>query len=134
MRVAVTRAIGVDIVRVSRFERMLARGGGFGARLRDRVLHPREHGFTGAQAVAGLWALKEAVFKTLDTADQRRFRFNAWYKCYDKGKPGIRSDEYGKDDVFLASVSHDGDVLVATVLRQVMVDVGGKGGEEREGL
>lgn len=114
--------IGVDVVRVSRILRLLENTKK--GRFIQRVLHPSEvknfHNHdneTVARYVAGCWAAKEAVFKTLDPKDQKKFQFKRWYRYSEAGRPYIGFDEKMADE-FLLSISHDGDILVATVLRQ----------------
>lgn len=122
MKIPTVVAIGVDICRVSRFERLLAKGDPFVTKLSHRILHQREQGLTTPKQFAGAWAVKEAVFKTLTRDEQLAFRFNEWYRFYlEGGKPGVAGD--GVDDTFMVSISHDGDYLVATVLRQKMIDI-----------
>ncbi|ODV77436.1 4'-phosphopantetheinyl transferase [Suhomyces tanzawaensis NRRL Y-17324] len=131
MRLGVTLGIGVDVVHTPRFQRILARNDDYVARFMARILHPSERPrfveSPPAQQInqlSGAWAAKEALFKTLDPVDQKRFQFNQWYRHYNpQGKPFIRNDHYQhKDEEFLLSVSHDGEVLVANVLRQKNVD------------
>lgn len=125
--------VGLDIVEVSRFHRILyKRGDNYANRFVKRVLNPR-HEISKFQLlhlksdsdqcvryVAGCWALKEALFKTLDHDHQQHFAFNAWYRRNDaNGKPTIWNDAYPlHDENFQASVSHDGGILAAVVLRQ----------------
>lgn len=129
MKIGVTIGLGVDIVKVNRFSAIIGRGDAYVQRFTQRILHPSEyarfHASTSrAHHLAGSWAAKEAVFKTLDPLHQTSFQFKKWYRFYDAtGKPYIRSDEYnGNDEEFMLSISHDDDVLVANVLRQKTVD------------
>ena len=124
--------IGIDIVQLSRFHHLLKKHGlqsVFALRLASRVLHHTElkrfqkFQFSDdieqcVRLISGSWAAKEAVYKTLDGPEQARFEFKLWYRYQIKGKPYVWSDEYGKPEEFLHSTSHDGGVLVATVLRQ----------------
>lgn len=67
--------------------------------------------------------MKEAVFKTLDDDEQRRFRFNQWYRVYDgNGRPRVAHEAHTPDE-FMVLLSHDGDFVVATVLRQKWMDI-----------
>lgn len=116
--------IGIDIVRISRIARLLAENKSK-ARFLRRVLHPSElEVFSnlgqekGAQYVAGSWAAKEAAYKTLDTDDQMMFQFKDWYKYSRERRPFIGRDGLNPKEEFHLSISHDGDILVATVLRQ----------------
>lgn len=116
--------LGVDIVRISRIARVLSRES-TKTRFLKRVLHPSEldtfstlHPDRGAQYVAGSWAAKEAVFKTLDAGDQKTFQFKNWYRFSREKRPFIGCDSVDPLEEFHLSISHDGDLLVATVLRQ----------------
>lgn len=111
------RGLGVDVVLVLRIAGVLRR---HGPRFAKRVLHASERqvyeGLPAAarpQYVAGCWATKEAVFKSLDNAEQRTFAMAKYYKYAENGRPAVGPDA----DRFLLSVSHDTDVLVATVIR-----------------
>ncbi|WEJ94186.1 mitochondrial holo-[acyl-carrier-protein] synthase [Yamadazyma tenuis] len=70
--------------------------------------------------LAGSWAIKEAIYKTLDSQDQKSFTFKEWFRIYDeRGKPVVCSDTYSKNnEEFLLSISHEDDVLIASVIRQ----------------
>lgn len=114
--------LGVDIVRISRISRLLA--GKSAQKFLQKVLHPVEikkygelNGDRAAQYVAGSWAAKEALFKTLDFESQKNFQFREWYRFLKESKPFLGKEGYVDGD-FLLSISHDGDTLVATVLRQ----------------
>lgn len=67
--------------------------------------------------LAGSWAVKEAIYKTLSNSEQEKFQFSRWYRKYgDRGQPIIGSDDHHNDN-FMASISHDGGMLIASVLR-----------------
>lgn len=115
-------AIGIDIVRISRISHLLAKSK---SRFLNRVLHPSELDICSrlpdtrkAQYVAGSWAAKEALFKTLDIAAQKEFQFRKWYRFAQEKRPFIGRENWDKNEEFHLSISHDGDILVATVLRQ----------------
>lgn len=128
------RGIGVDIVKVSRFHRILNTFTGRNKtieRFGTKVLHPvheqpqfmqyvrQSDVCSSARLLSGSWCVKEAVFKSLSPAEQARFRFRDWYKINDAdGRPVVRNDTYSPQDEFLVSVSHDGDYVVSYVLRQ----------------
>lgn len=125
--------IGVDIIKSSRFERLLTtRTTSFSQRLSKRILHPkyelpRFESMTPqrqVQFLTGSWAAKEAVFKTLDVEYQEKFNFNEWYRHHDsKGKPFIWNDNYKlPSEEFHLSISHDDSLIIATVLRQRIID------------
>lgn len=127
MKLPITRAVGVDLVKVLRIGSILAKP--TGCRFLQRVLHPRERIHAESLSdhsrflyVAGCWATKEAIFKTLKSNDQRSFVFNQWYRYLESGKPLIGCDKPAFDE-FQLSISHDGDFLIATVLRQELVDI-----------
>lgn len=129
MRYGVTVGLGVDIVNTARFLRILAKNNKYIDRFVTRILHPNERTrFYQSQnnnvnLLAGSWAAKEALFKTLDPVHQRTFRFNQWYRGYEGGKPTIGSDEYNEDEQFMVSISHDGGMLVASVIRQKLLPI-----------
>lgn len=118
-------AIGVDLIKVSRIAALVA--GKNSSRFLRRVLHPSEldnlKGLTENRVpdyVAGCWAAKEAVFKTLDPETQKDFRFQDWYRYKVHGRPCIAREPPHSDE-FLLSISHDNGMLVAMVLRQAQV-------------
>ncbi|KAM9893428.1 hypothetical protein OXX69_011711 [Metschnikowia pulcherrima] len=119
---SMVKAIGVDMVKISRITRILQ--GTHRDRFLNKVLHKKELESLArsnpervSQFVAGSWAAKEAVFKTLDRKDQLRFQFRDWYRYNIEGKPNISRVKPLSNDRFLLSISHDGDHLIATVLR-----------------
>ncbi|KAG5421138.1 hypothetical protein I9W82_000228 [Candida metapsilosis] len=121
--------IGVDIIKTSRFEKLLkAKTSSFAERLCKRILHPRHElprfkemgGERQVQFLAGSWAAKEALFKTLQQEEQDQFNFNEWYRFNNStGKPFIWNDKFDpKSEEFHLSISHDDSLVIATVLRQ----------------
>lgn len=76
--------------------------------------------------VAGVWSVKESVFKALDWELQGKYkRFKQWWKVNDQhGRPLINGEylqflerEHPEaKEKFWCSVSHDGDVLVSQVV------------------
>lgn len=127
MKLPITRAVGVDLIKVLRIDSILARK--TGPRFLQRVLHPSERihveslaASSRALYVAGCWATKEAIFKTLESNDQLRFVFNHWYRYLKNGRPLIGCDQSLSEE-FQLSISHDGGFLVATVLRQELIDM-----------
>lgn len=122
-----TLAIGVDLIQIKRIEAILAKPRG--SRFLERVLHSSEQahfaslsGQSRVRYVAGCWATKEAIYKTLSSIEQRKFTFNEWYRYLENGIPVIGS-EAPSDNQFQLSISHDGDFLVATVLRQRLIEL-----------
>lgn len=96
-----------------------------------------------AKYLATTWACKEALYKSLDFKDQKSCRFNKWHKTYQYSpseqqkhietpetliesrfkKPTLYNEQYFKNhanEAFLLSISHDGDYVTATVLRQLL--------------
>lgn len=136
MRILSVMGHGVDVVKITRFERMIARHGDvlskFVRRLGCRILNgvhemPRFNQLVAqkdtvnlCRYLAGNWAMKEAIYKSLDSQDQQTFQFQNWYKTYDeRGKPQVGADGYrNKDEKFTISISHDEEVLIASVIRQ----------------
>lgn len=135
-RVTNTIGIGVDIIKMSRFSAMINKRGDLNSpfvhKLSSRILHNThelpafkglvgKHNFTESiRYLAGNWAMKEAIYKTLDEEDQANFQFKQWFKLYDeRGKPTIANDDYhNPQEEFLLSISHDDDMLIASVIRQ----------------
>ncbi|KAG2736063.1 hypothetical protein G9P44_000153 [Scheffersomyces stipitis] len=122
--------IGVDVVNTDRFRRLVSRDPRFLAKLTARILHPQHElpeffrisdAENKVKFLAGSWASKEAVFKTLDISSQKQFQFKHWFRRYsEQGKPHICNDNYpqSEQEEFLLSISHDSNVLVASALRQ----------------
>lgn len=127
MKFPITVAIGVDLVKILRIGTILAKPSG--PKFLDRVLHSCEkiHAASLAQErlqlyVAGCWAMKEAIYKTLPSASQRDFTFSQWYRYQEEGRPLVGSNA-SRSDQFQLSLTHDTDYLVATVLRQELLDL-----------
>lgn len=127
-------AVGTDLHSMLRFRGILERGGlnGFKSkRFGQRVLHP-EHElpmFQKAVERADLeacnrilsvsWCVKEAIYKTLDPADQKTFQMARWYKVNDEnGRPLVGVEGYARNEEFLCSITHDAHLVSAFVLRQ----------------
>lgn len=140
-KVGVVLGIGVDLLKTSRFQQLLLKhekqvNSDFAKRLSQRILHPKRELPSFEEAaeandlrrciliLSGSWAAKEAVFKSLDVEDQSEFQFKDWYRFYNgRGKPYIQNDDYqlkNPDEEFLLSISHDVDLLVAYVTRQLL--------------
>lgn len=75
-----------------------------------------------ARILSVSWSVKEAVYKTLDDEDQREFIMKDWYKINDlRGRPLICNPIYEslkKNETFLCTISHDGDLVSSFVLRK----------------
>jgi len=84
------KAVGVDIVEIDRFNRVLHR---WGARFTRRILTARELGYCqdkagGGASMAVRFAAKEALFKCLSVSEGKAFRFQAVEIVNDRnGKP-----------------------------------------------
>lgn len=129
--------IGTDLHKLGRFTKILKRNGPLNSyktrRFSERILHPLEElpKFEEnlainniekcSQILSGAWCMKEAIYKTLDDADQTNFIMNEWYKGNDsRGRPFIGNDRYLKEHLkedFQCSVSHDGEYISSVVLR-----------------
>jgi len=116
------RGVGVDIVGVSRFERILAR---HGERFVSRICRAGEVRTTipsqRAQHIAGLFAAKEAVLKALGTGWDRGLGFRQVEVVRDEGgRPGIRlhdnaataMSDLGGHQIHI-SITHDGGIAAA---------------------
>lgn len=72
--------------------------------------------------LSSAWCLKELCYKACSNEQQRLFRFNEWYKISDaNGRPVLKTSSVAgvfSGDDFLMSLSHDGGVVMAVVLRQ----------------
>lgn len=120
---AMVKGIGVDLVKVARITRILE--GPRKDRFLRRVLHENEAATVRKMGdfrkmlefVAGSWAAKEAVYKSLDSQQQRQFQFHQWYRYLEGGKPQIAHELTKGNNQFLLSISHDDGHLVAMVLR-----------------
>lgn len=126
MKLPITRALGVDLIKVLRIGTLLSKPIGY--RFLQRVLHPSEICHIESLSednrvlyVAGCWATKEAIFKSLNSIDQRSFAFNKWYRYLENGRPLIGCDKPTLDE-FQLSISHDGGFVLATVVRQEIVE------------
>ncbi|EGW31015.1 uncharacterized protein SPAPADRAFT_141867 [Spathaspora passalidarum NRRL Y-27907] len=125
--------IGADILQSTRIARLLTKSPSFVSKFSKRILHPTYEypkleklaQSQQVQYLSGAWCAKEAVFKTLDLPDQKQFEFKSWYRYYDSnGKPYIKNDMYKhSDEEFHLSISHDDSIVMATVLRQKIINV-----------
>jgi holo-[acyl-carrier protein] synthase len=121
--------IGIDIIRVSRIA-SIVRSSRY-SRFTARVLHPTQElpilqSFNNdlgkaSQYLASTWAAKESLYKSLDEDAQKACYFNQWYRCAEQGKRIIKNDKYPQSEQFLLSISHDGDLTTAFVVRQQLI-------------
>jgi holo-[acyl-carrier protein] synthase len=114
-----TTELGVDIIRVERIRRTLAR---YGSRFADRVLTPAERRYVRdrPETMAGRWAAKEAVSKVLGLG----VRGIGWREIeverLPTGQPAVRlhgraaarAEQLGMGRVAV-SISHEADYAVA---------------------
>lgn len=122
--------LGVDVLHISRFSSLIAHKGlmsSYVTRLAGRVLHKSElarfeqhrqqHNVDRCvKELAGSWCVKEALYKSLDDERQLSFQFKHWWREQGpRGRPQIGGGR--PDEHFLVSVSHDGDVMMASVAR-----------------
>lgn len=116
--------IGNDILVTSRIYGIISKNPRRFERFARKILHVKEQAGlktndlgSASRLLASTWTAKEALFKSLDVEDQKKFQFNQWYRCVEDGKRVLKSDDYYKRDEFLVSVSHDGDYTSAFVVR-----------------
>ncbi len=130
--------IGTDLHKRTRFTTIITKSGGLNTyktkRLSQRILNPYNELPTFnhllqsnelekcSTILSSSWCVKESIYKTLDVLDQRNFKMSDWYKFNDAdGRPLIGNDSYfaeKQNEEFLLSLSHDGDYIISTVLRQ----------------
>lgn len=118
--------IGMDIVLVSRIERMLDR---YGERFLKRIYHPTEIEKSqtrrkNAEYLAGCFAVKEAALKALSDFPGRGIAWNCIYISNEpSGKPVLHfegnalllAEEKGVRNSHV-TITHDGDLALAQVL------------------
>lgn len=110
--------IGVDMIKVSRMESMMAR---HGTRALQRFLSPTEIDLvTRTETAAGFWAAKEACAKALGCGIGSECGFHdITLSKTPKGAPSIQlsqnvSDRFGICSCSL-SITHDGEYAIAVV-------------------
>lgn len=114
-----TTELGIDIVKVERIRRALAR---FGSRFSKRVLTPAEQRYVRdrPETFAGRWAAKEAVSKVLGLGVRGIGWRDIEIERMPTGQPAVRlngraagrADQLGMDRVAV-SISHESDYAVA---------------------
>jgi holo-[acyl-carrier protein] synthase len=114
-----TTELGIDIIRVERIRRSLAR---FGARFSNRVLTAGEQRYVRdrAETFAGRWAAKEAVSKVLGLGVRGIGWRDIEIERMPTGQPAVRlhgraagrADQLGMDRIAV-SISHESDYAVA---------------------
>ncbi|MBI2762631.1 MAG: holo-ACP synthase [Chloroflexi bacterium] len=114
-----TTELGIDIIKVDRIRRSLAR---FGARFSRRVLTPAEQRYVRdrPETFAGRWAAKEAVSKVLGLGVRGIGWQDIEIERLPTGQPSIRlhgraaarAEQLGMERVAV-SISHESDYAVA---------------------
>jgi phosphopantetheine--protein transferase-like protein len=114
-----TTELGIDIVRVERIRKTLAK---FGARFSARVLTPAERRYVRdrPETMAGRWAAKEAVSKVLGLGVRGIGWRDIEIERLPTGQPAVRlhgraarrAEQLGMSRVAL-SISHEADYAVA---------------------
>jgi len=111
--------IGVDVVSISRIERMMER---FGSRALDRFLHPSEQALIKQpRTAAGFWAAKEAISKALECGIGAELSFHdITLSKTPKGAPKATLSKealtsHNVKDLSI-SITHDGDLAIAVAL------------------
>ena len=108
--------IGIDIVSVSRIEKLHDR---YGAKLHQKMLS-QEEGFTSVEHLAGVWAAKEAIVKAMGTGFSGfgptaitigKNSFGAPKAILSEQLQTICTERGIRD--FMLSISHDAGVAVA---------------------
>ncbi|KAK9479804.1 4'-phosphopantetheinyl transferase superfamily [Lipomyces japonicus] len=119
------RGVGTDLIQVSRLTQMLARNPKYRTKLARRILFgdeivrasklkPEQHDLF----LARCWATKEALFKALDNERQTGFQMVEWGTVdLVHRKPVILGPHVKANEEFLVTVTHDGDFVLAIVLR-----------------
>ena len=114
-----TTELGIDIIKVDRITRSLAR---FGARFSNRVLTAGEQRYVRdrPETFAGRWAAKEAVSKVLGLGVRGIGWRDIEIERLPTGQPAVRlhgraaarADQLGMDRIAI-SISHESDYAVA---------------------
>lgn len=101
-------SIGLDLLHVPRFSRVLGR---YGSRLRSRIQSPCEH--HPDSDMAKVWALKEATYKCLSARQKLQWK-DIVVQLEKHRAPAVHVPGFTLN----ATLSHDGDYLVAMVMAQ----------------
>ncbi len=110
--------IGIDIVKIHRFERFISR---FGTKALQRFLFDEEiELIKSTQNAAGFWAIKEATSKALQTGIGKEFSFfDVKVTKTKKGAPEITLSQKIIDRFQIidasCSITHDGEYVIAVV-------------------
>ncbi|HEY5120370.1 MAG TPA: 4'-phosphopantetheinyl transferase superfamily protein [Acidimicrobiales bacterium] len=100
--------IGIDLVFIPEFQRLLESGGGI---LRREAFRESEARDQSVQHLAGLWAAKEAVIKASLAPPAKMTEIEITHDA--SGRPhGTIGDQH-----FEVSISHHGDYAIAMAMR-----------------
>ncbi|KAK9368372.1 4'-phosphopantetheinyl transferase superfamily [Lipomyces kononenkoae] len=119
--------LGVDLVYVPRITALLYRKPVYLAKFSQRILHEAEYVRATSMIdcrerhdlfIARCWAIKEALFKSLDNGRQSCFQMRDWNTIDPtSSRPTVSGGSINKDEAFFVTVTHDGDYLLAAVIR-----------------
>ncbi len=111
--------IGIDIVVISRIEKMTER---FGNKALKKYLTPKEIDFVkNISTAAGFWAAKEAASKALGTGIGKECSFfDIKIRKNKKGQPLLKYKKHIRKEFKIKksylSITHDGDFAIAVVV------------------
>ena len=100
--------IGIDLVYVPEFQRLLESGGGH---LRRMTFRETELQNQSVQHLAGLWAAKEAVIKASLAPPQRMIDIEITHDASGRPHATVGTQH------FEVSISHDGEYAIAVAIR-----------------
>ncbi|KAK9374719.1 4'-phosphopantetheinyl transferase superfamily [Lipomyces chichibuensis] len=125
--IANIRGLGIDLVHVPRITALLSRKPVYLAKFTRRILHEAEFNRAASMIesrerhdlfVARCWSIKEALYKSLDKSRQSYFQMRDWNTIDpDSPKPTVSGEAINRDEDFFVSVTHDGEYLLAIVIR-----------------
>lgn len=124
--------LGCDLHNMSRMRSLVSRHWGTSKMMKwqNKILHPKEIMVaktikTQDELVKYLsvrWCVKEALYKSLDLNRQSNFSMVNWCKSNDEaGQPVICGDQLLPNEKFMLTLSHDGDLVMAVVLRSINI-------------
>ncbi|NPA55017.1 MAG: holo-ACP synthase [Epsilonproteobacteria bacterium] len=107
--------IGIDIVVISRIERMIER---FGTRAKDKFMTPNEQAWAvKSSSIAGIWAAKEAFSKAMGVGISKDFSFmDIEILKTSRGAPTIHILNPNLHFDADVSITHDGGFAIAVVV------------------
>ncbi|KAK9330175.1 4'-phosphopantetheinyl transferase superfamily [Lipomyces starkeyi] len=119
--------LGIDLVFVPRITALLSRKPVYLAKFTRRILHEAEYNRAASLTesrerhdlfIARCWSIKEALFKSLDKSRQSCFQMRDWNTIDPSSpKPTVSGEAINRDEDFFVSVTHDGEYLLAAVIR-----------------